>query len=363
MYLDVAASTKISAQVKEELLRVLDVYGNPSSLHKAGVEAKKIILDSTDIIANKINCKPEEIIYTTGATMGNNLIIRGFFKKNPNAMLIYSSIEHNDIMMLSRELRSRMIRVDKDGRVDLYLLKDMLDVYSKDPVLVSIQLANGEIGTVQNIYAISDLVKKYDNAWLHTDATQYIAHYPVDVRAMGIDALTMSGQKINCMKGIGMAFIGENTPIQPLILGEQGFVGGTENTLGIACLGKAFDTLEYDNDEVSSKRTYLYNSLKSIGTIIGKLDNRLPNNLSMIFDNVDAQKMVTLLSEDDIYVSTGSACSSGKSEPSHVIMACGYTEEQANSCIRFTIDNSLSFEDLDYVVESVKNVVSILKGK
>lgn len=363
MYLDVAASTKISAQVKEELLRVLDIYGNPSSLHKAGTEAKKIILNSTDNIANKLNCKPEEIHYTSGATMSNNLIIQGFFKKNPNAMLLYSSIEHNDIIMMSNTLRCRSIRVDKDGRIDLSLLKDMLDVYSKDPVLVSIQLANSEIGTIQNIYAISDLIKKYDNAWLHTDATQYIAHYPVDVRAMGIDALSMSGQKINCMKGIGLAFIGENMPIQPLILGEQGFIGGTENTLGIACLGKAFETLEYNNDDLIAKRNYLYNSLKSCGILVGKLENRLPNNLSMIFEGVDAQKMVTLLSEDDIYVSTGSACSSGKSDPSHVLLACGYSETLANSCIRFTIDDCITYDDLDIVIDSVKNVVSILKGK
>lgn len=363
MYLDIAASTAVSNEVKEELLRVIDIYGNPSSLHKAGVEAKKIILNSKNVISKKIGCNTNDIHFTSGATMSNNIIIQGFMKKNDNGVLLYSAIEHNDIMMIAKEYPSRAfeIKVDLNGFIDIEHLKYYLNAYMDIPVLVSIQLANGEIGVIQDVITLSKIIRSYPSTWFHTDATQYIPHYPINIEIMKIDALSMSGQKINCIKGVGLAYIDKTLPISPIILGEQGLIGGTENVYGIACLGKAFECLEYSPNKLSNKRDCLYESLKSTGKLVGTLEHRLPNILTMMFEGVDSQRLVGLLSEEDIYVSTGSACSSHKAEPSHVLIAIGYDEQQANSCIRFSIDDNITYNDLNRVSQSVKNVLEILK--
>lgn len=362
MYLDTAASTPISQNVKDRLLEVLDIYGNPSSIHSEGVNAKKIINSATEDIANIMHCKTSEINYTSGATMSNNLAIQGFMKANPNGVLLYSAIEHNDIIMLAEDVDYTCVSipVDYTGKIIYNKFVELLNLYEDFKVLVSIQMANSEIGTIQDMKSIVKLVKSYPMTWIHTDATQYIPYYQIDIKELNVDMLSMSGQKIHCIKGIGLLYVKENTPISPIIYGEQGLVGGTENVIGIACLAQAFIDLEYHNYELEDRRNYLYILLKPYGKLVGSLENRLPNNLTMYFP-IGGEEMVIFLNENNIQTSTGSACSSQSVEPSHVLVACGYSEDIAKSCVRFTISEDITYDQLEYVADCVKTILHFLE--
>ena len=371
MYLDFSASTPISPTVSSTLRNVIQYYGNPSSLHDEGQKAKKLIMTSSDIIAKCLNCDSEEIYYTPGATYSNNLAIQGFLKKNKRSVLLYSAIEHEDIMLLAKEVNSFSVNVHEDGCVDMQHLHSLLkiNVQKEKMCLVSIQAANGEMGTVQNIEMISDIVHSYPNCYLHMDCTQYIPYNKIDLQKLNIDMLSMSGQKIGCIKGIGLLYIKKGTPISPIIYGQQGLIGGTENVPGIACLGEAFRILNYDQSKIRAlahKRDFLYEGLQDLGQLVGIPTNmmeRLPNNLNMIFDGINGEELVVLLSGFGVYVSSGSACSSNTDEPSHVLLAMGYTPEQANSSIRFSICEETSYEELDKCIKITRNCVKMLLDK
>lgn len=368
MYLDYAASTPILWEVQKELVSALEKYGNPSSIHTKGIEAKSAINDASKLIADKINCNPDELHYTSGATMANNLAIQGFFRKNPNGHFITSKIEHDDILIMSDWLISqdydvRYIGNNKDGIVNVNELSETIKSirsYSGAPILVSIQAANSECGVIQNINIISDICHSFDDVYLHSDFTQYIPYYSVDINYIGVDMMSMSGQKIGCIKGVGLLYVKDGTPISPIIFGEQGLIGGTENTFGIICLAKAFSLLEYGNsDSIIEKRNYMTKHL--CGRLVGSNIYRLPNNIFMIFDGVRSESMIALLSEQDIYVSGGSACSSLSDKPSHVVMAMNYSEDEANSCIRFTLPSNITLEEIDDIVDKVNECYELLK--
>lgn len=229
----------------------------------------------------------------------------------------------------------------------------------KIPILISIQMANSEIGTIQNIKKIADIVHSY-GAFLHTDATQYIPHYPINVKAMGIDALSMSGQKIGCIKGTGLLYVSEALlpNVKPVIYGKQGLIGGTENVLGIACLGEAFKELHYNKEE-TRLRDMLIDGLN--GELVGSKEHRLPNNVCMKFEGINAIQMVTLLNEYGICCSSGSACSSGDSEPSTTLLSIGLSEEDATSCVRFTLGKDTTDQDILETIKITNMVIDILK--
>lgn len=358
MYLDNAASTKVSKNVIDKLNSILFIYGNPSSQHKEGFKAKQIITEATEIISKTINSKPDEIYYTSGATMSNNLIIQGFLRKHSDGLILYSTIEHNDIIMMAEYFGASKfvpVPVDKNGNINVFELNQILSLSRQFPVLVSIQAANGEMGTVQNIQMLSNLIHSYPDSYFHSDMTQYIPYYKVDVKELGIDALSMSGQKINCIKGTGMMYVSNELPISSLLFGEQGLVGGTENVIGIGCLGEAFKNLNYDNDELIKKRNYFIDNLGL--PLVGDKNNRLPNNICVIINKGTSEEFVELLNEFDLYVSAGSACSSGSLEPSHVMMALGYDKEEANRELRITIDKDISYEDIDNAIKIMKNLI------
>lgn len=349
-YFDTAASTKPSEAVIQTLNKSLEIYGNPSSIHNEGELASKLIYDATKIISEKINCEYSEIYYTSGASMSNSIFIQGFLRKHPDAKLVISAIEHNDIIEMANYLQDvYYVPVHSNGILDIEYLRSLLNELDGDTVLCSIQMANGECGVIQDIYAISNIIHSHSNMYLHTDATQYVPHFPIDVKYMGIDAFSMSGQKINCIKGIGLLYIKDSVKIDPIVFGEQGLIGGTENVSGIACLGTAFKELSYDNEDIYCKRDYFINSLNR-ENIIGDLNHRLPNNV-YIKSTIDGESMVIFLNEFGICCSAGSACSFNGNKPSHVVLAMGYSESEANSCVRFTIDKNTSYEDIDYVVD------------
>lgn len=363
MYLDNAASTEVSKNVKEKLIEVLSIYGNPSSQHNEGFKAKQIITDATDIISDKLNCCFDNIYYTSGATMSNNLAIQGFIRKNPNCKVLYSAIEHNDIILMANYFKDNFIKipVNEEGYIDLCKLSLMLLQYYNIPVLVVIQIANGEIGTIQKIETISKIIHSYKDTYLYCDATQYIPYYKCNIKELDIDMLGMSGQKINCIKGIGLLYVKDQNIIDPIIFGEQGLIGGTENIIGIACLGEAFKNINYDIKELINKRDYFIEQLNK--PLIGDKYNRLPNNICVLFKNTNSENFVELLNEYNIYSSAGSACSSGNPDPSHVLKAIGLNDVDAKSCMRFTINNNITYKEIDKTINMINKLYLMIKEK
>lgn len=374
IYMDTAASTKPSFDVIQEMIDCArDIYGNPSSIHNAGFMAKEKIDDAKDNISNCLSCLPDELYFTTGATMSNNIAIQGWIRANPDGAIVYSAIEHNDIIMLIKYLKSNNINcieipVDVNGFINIEILNNVLFNLKKNDkkFLVTIQMANNEVGVIQHTSLLSQIVHKYGGVF-HTDATQYIAHFPIDVNYFGIDMLSMSGQKIKCIKGIGLLYVRNGIKIEPIIFGEQGLIGGTENVIGISCLSTAFLNLYSSNNKYDSKLFYdvfykqqtFIHMIEDLGLrVVGDKTHRLPNNICVMFDNIDGANIVQFLNDKNIYTSTGSACSSHTNEPSHVIKALGYSDKEASSCVRFTIDNSISDEDIEYVINMIKLFLS-----
>ena len=369
VYLDNAASTIVKSEV---LARFNDVtkslYANPSSMHTAGYEAGNCIYSVQDTIAKKLGCKSEDVFFTTGATMSNQLLIQGFVKKHTNAMVITTNVEHNDIMLLLEDLDcyKHVLRVKENGMINLSELNEILRHAADDmnvPILVSIQMANSETGIIQNIHRICNTVKRYSNAFLHMDVTQYIPYYPINMECWGIDALSMSGQKIGGLKGSGVLIARQSMQdnIRPIIYGEQGLIGGTPATPLIASLGTAFELLNYNNDELANKRDFLLEGLEKLGGIlVGTKENRLPNNIYIRFPGVNGLTLLNLLNDYGIYVGTGSACSSDSDKPSHVALAYGLTEEEAFECVRFTLSENTTDEELNYTLSTVETLLTLL---
>lgn len=368
IYLDNAASTPVKSGVLAKFNEVASsLYGNPSSIHLAGIEARNAIWDAQEIIANKLNCNVDELFFTSGATMSNNVLIQGVVRNRPETMFITSTVEHNDIMELYDWLpyTKHMLGVDKDGYIDL---KDLWNCVKKcrddnKPCLVSIQMANSETGIIQPINQIAETIHTY-GGFFHVDATQYIPYYPIDVKSMGIDALSMSGQKIGGLKGSGLLYINQSLQpyVSPIIFGEQGLIGGTLSTPLIASLGEAFDEIDYDVLSMQHKRDIFLSYIQDIGGIlIGNKNNRLPNNIYVRFPNVNGMILLNLLDENGIYIGTGSACSTDSDKPSHVALAYGLSEDEAYECVRFTISDDNTYEELEYVISVLKSILELLK--
>lgn len=360
MYLDYAASTPVLPQVKSKAIELLECYGNPSSIHDEGLNAKNVVEEARNIIAEKLNCTTDELYFTSGATMSNNVAIQGYLRNNPDAVFITSSVEHNDIIIMTTWIKNyEIISVDSNGYVNLSELEMILNKYKNNNIICSFQMANSETGVIQDIKSISKLVHQYKGV-LHTDATQYIPYFGIDVDDLGIDMLSMSGQKIGCIKGIGLLYVNKDIELMPLIFGEQGLIGGTENVIGIGCLGEAFKNIDYDNTNMICRRDELIKLLD--GELIGSHFKRLPNNVYMLFKGISSETLQYILNENNIYVSGGSACSSLSGEPSHVVMAMGYSEEDASSCIRFTIPKNISSVEIQQISNIVNINYKMLKG-
>lgn len=368
IYMDVAASTMPSDKVIQTMKDVVNIYANPSSIHNLGLLAKEVIDVAKTNISDCLGCTTDELYFTSGATMGNQIAIQGWLRAN-KGILIVSRIEHNDIIELCEYLvykkmcKVKWLDVDKLGYINHNQLENLLKKYYKRaPILVICQMANGETGTIQDMIKISEIVHKY-NATLLSDVTQAIADFNIDLaKDYHIDMITMSGQKIHCIKGTGLLYVKDNVKIDPIIFGEQGLIGGTENVIGIACLGTAFTELySCTRSSIYLKREALIDGLSQYGELVGD-KYRLDNNIAMIFKGISGENMVELLSEHGIYVSSGSACSSHNDKPSHVLKAMGYSDKDAASCVRFTIDDRITYEDIDYVVRIVSSILETIKS-
>jgi cysteine desulfurase len=362
IYLDNAATTKPKQAVIDAINECLiETWGNPSSLHRMGQNAKAIVDDARKAVADLIGAKPSEIIFTSGACEANSLAICGYLNAHKRELLITTSIEHKSIMNIveSYQDASIVVPVDSNGFVDLRRLENVLKQLSffAHPI-VSIQYANNEIGTIQDLEHISEIVHLYGGI-LHTDATQIIPDRKINVT--GIDMMSFSGQKLGAPKGIGVLYVREGIELSPIIYGsqEKSRRGGTENVPYIAGLGEAVRHLEYPTGEV--RDYFVQQVLAQIPDcyLVGVTgENRLKNNASICFKGVSSEMMVVMLDQKGICVSSGSACNAGI-KVSHVLEAIGMGED-AKSVVRFTFGDNTKYE-VDVVVEELVKICKKLR--
>lgn len=371
IYLDNAATTQMSEDVIDIMQHTFHYYGNPSSMHKMGEFSRELIKNARRQVAELINADPEEIYFTSGGTESNNWALRGC---NVNRV-ITSKIEHPSILetcsYLSRYSNNFVdyVNVDKCGLVNLEQLEIKLK-WCPTPSLVSIMMANNEIGTIQPIKEISNLCKKYE-AILHTDAVQAFGHIPIDVKKLGVDMLSVSAHKIHGPKGIGCLYIRKGLKVNPLICGggqEKQYRSGTENLhsiagFGMACKNALDDLNNNVHEQISELSNYFSEKLSEIGcaTKNSKAPRTLPNIVNFSFDSIPGEELVTMLSYNDICCSTGSACHADSDEPSHVLRAIGLHDDLANSSIRFSLSKYTTKEEIDTVLQALKYSISTLR--
>ena len=365
IYLDNAATTKPKREVVEAINYALcEQWGNPSSLYKFGQSARAIVDEARKTVADFIGAKPSEIIFTSGACESNSMAILGLFLKDHTNELITSPVEHKSIHNLQKAWGNyNSISVNNDGYISFTELERSLKLLNKrlKTPIVSVQYANSEIGTIQDVKEISRIVHMYGGIF-HTDATQMIANRPINVRDLGIDMMSFSGQKIGAPKGIGVLYVKDGIELEPIIYGSQenGRRGGTENVPYIAGLMAAIKNIEYPG---SGMRDYFLEKLKeSVDDfyVVGSMEHRLDNNLAVCFRGIEAESLLLLLDSSDIYVSAGSACTSG--EKSYVLESIGLPIEDQSSVVRFTFGVDTTKEEIDGAIGIIADAVELLRS-
>lgn len=382
MYLDNASTTKVKPEVIDAMMPYLEEkWHNPSSLYSDATYAKIAVDDAMNAVADLIGAKLDEIYFTSGGSESNCWAIQGFVNnrlaKHHVPVVITTDIEHKSIIECVKNLSitvTYFLHVDNKGFIDIEelegVIKEAIDkgAAPKD-ILISIQFANNEIGTIQDVARIGSLAHLYGCVF-HTDAVQAFGHLWINVDTMGIDMLSASAHKIGGPKGTGVLYIRKNVDIHPLIYGSQmdGMRGGTENVAGIVGMAKAVKLLgNYlsDNEWTSDVRDDFIDMLENIGCRLNgpRGKNRLPNNINVVLPyNINGETLLYSLDVDDIQIGTGSACNSRSIEPSHVLKAIGLTDDEASKCIRITIDSDFADYDTDYVVGAIKKSLKVLNN-
>lgn len=381
LYCDYSATTPVLPEVLVEMMQYfLGGYGNPSSVYAKGREAKMAIESARTRIANIFKCEPEEIIFTSGGTESDNLAIKGVAQeKGKDKLYITSKIEHPAILNTFKELerlgyRVMYLDVDKYGFINIQQIEQVI-TDKEDIALVSIMYANNELGTIQHIDLISQMLKKYDkNIIFHTDAVQAVGKKEIILDGSNIDLLSASGHKFGAPKGVGFLYKRNGIKLNCQNIGggqELGLRSGTENVAGIVGMAKALeihmDNLYYNLNELQKKENYFINLLLHIG-----MDNdiihfnsikpdgskrKIGGVINVRFDNVGSQSLLLYLDNKNICVSAGSACHSDSDTPSHVLKSIGLTDEEALSSIRISFDNTITIDELDYLAQSIKEGV------
>lgn len=371
VYLDNSASTKVDSLVVKAMQPYFtEKYGNASSLHEFGRDAKEALEKAREIIAKRINAEPDEIVFTSGGSESDNIAIKeiafpNIGKKNH---IITTKIEHPAVLDTCKFLEKMgfdvtYLNVDKEGFVNLDKLEKAI---TDKTILVSIIHANNEIGTIQDLEKIGKICKKH-NITFHTDAVQSFTKYTIDVKKMNISLATFSSHKIHGPKGVGALYVKKDTKIGKLIHGghqENDKRAGTENVSGIVGFGKAVElSTENHITKMGKLRDYLIKELLKIphSMLNGSKKKRICNHVSISFNFVEGEAMLMHLDAKGIAVSTGSACSSQSLEPSHVLLAIGLKHEEAHGAIRFTLSRFTTKQELDYTIKSVKEVVETLR--
>lgn len=376
IYLDNGATTKADIAVAKEINKVMtSLYGNPSSLHYKGEEAKRILENARRIIAKRINAEPEEIIFTSGGTESDNLAIKGIAsakRKEGKNCIITSPIEHPAIHGTCNFLKNNYgfeilyARVNREGIIELPYLEKLIGQHANKIAVVTIMHANNEVGTIQPIREIGAVCKKY-NVIFHTDAVQGFTKAPIDVKGLKVDALSMSSHKIHGPKGVGALFVRKGIKLEKQLHGghqELDKRAGTENVAGIAGFAMAVQTAKVsDIKKIKKLRDRLINGLLKIrdAKLNGSLKYRLCNNINVSFKGVEGESLLLYLSERGICVSTGSACSSQSLKPSHVLLAIGLSPADAHSSIRLTLSRYNTKQEIDCTIKTIKDAVHKLR--
>jgi cysteine desulfurase len=383
IYMDYNATTPLRAEVKAAMIEDFEVFGNASSMHTAGREAHGRVEAARNAVARLLGSPPKGIIFTSGGSESNNTVFQtmrslasdSYGKVLPQGRtgIITTAIEHPCVLNSASFLRSlgfnvTFLPVDECGRVKMDALEEAL---SERTLLVSVMMANNEIGTIQDIAAISRKAKAV-GAWVHTDAVQAVGKIPVNVDELGVDYLTMSAHKIYGPKGIGALYVREKAPLHPLIHGghqEDGFRAGTYNNIGILGFGKAAELALTDLPAYGRQISALRNRLRDGFLekvphirINGHPTEVLPNTLDVSFPGAEGEAILLSMDIMGIEASTGSACASGSLEPSHVLMATGVGPELAHGSIRFSLGWGITEDDVDYTIETVPPIIARLRA-
>lgn len=375
IYFDNAATTKLDDEVLKEMLPYLkDNYGNPSSIYKLGREARKAIEDSREKIAKVLNCKANEIYFTAGGSESDNTAIKGIAKANKKRgnHIITSKIEHPAVLETCKQLEKEgfeitYISVDEKGIVNLEELKKSI---KPTTILITIMFANNEIGTIQPIEEIGKIAKE-NNIYFHTDSVQAVGSIKIDVQKLNIDSLSLSGHKFYGPKGVGALYVKTGIPFEKFISGghqERNKRAGTENVAGIVGIGKAielaYENLDKYNKKIKELRDYYVKQVEEKIPYIkinGDMEKRLPGNSNISFRFIEGEGLLLNLDLKGICASSGSACTSGSLDPSHVLLAIGLPHEIAHGSLRVSIGKYNTKEEIDYLIENLMEIVTRLR--
>jgi len=380
VYLDNNATTPLHPEVKKEMVEAMDMFGNPSSMHAFGREARANVEHARKTVAEFIGAHEDEIVFVGSGSEANNTVLSLFacasnlclpgFKARTT--IITSRIEHPCVLETSECLAHKgttvkFLDVDEYGRIDMGQLKEFL---TDDVGLVSVMTANNEIGTIQDIVEITRLAHE-NGSLMHTDAVQAVGKMPVDVNDLGVDFLTMSAHKIYGPKGIGALYVRKGTPYCPFIRGghqEKGRRAGTENTLGIMGMAKAVEMRALEMDEEAKRFAVMKDVLKkgieaSIDDAFfnGHPTKSMPNTLNVSFPGAEGEAILLYLDLEGIAVSTGSACASGSLDPSHVLLATGSDAERAHGSIRISMGRETTMEEINYLLDVLPGIIGRIR--
>lgn len=374
IYLDNNATTQVAPEVLDEMMPYFsELYGNPSSMHTFGGQVGAKLDEARQRVATGLGCEPGEIIFTACGTEGDNTAIHSALAAQPDKRhIITTKVEHPAVLNVVQKLEKKgydvtYLGVDEKGNLDLEELRASL---RPDTALVSVMYANNEVGNIFPIPEIARIVKEH-GALMHTDAVQAVGKVEIDLTTLPVDFLVLSGHKLHAPKGIGALFVRRGTPFRPFMLGghqERGRRAGTENTAGIIALGKAVELatqhIEEENTTVKALRDSLEKGLLAAiddARINGDPDNRLPNTTNISFKYVEGEAILLLMDRLHICASSGSACTSGSLEPSHVLRAMGVPFTFAHGSIRFSLSRYTTQEDVDLVVKEMPAIITRLR--
>ena len=386
IYLDHAATTPLAKEVLKEMIPYFsENYGNPGSFHRKGLTAKTAVDEAREKIASILNCSPEEIIFTSGGTEGDNLAVKGtaFARRGEGTHLITTKIEHKAILEPCRYLekefgfKTSYLSVDKYGLVTAEQVKKAL---TAETALVSVMYANNEVGTIEPIAEIGEMIEQenkirekrgWPKVYFHTDACQAANHLTLDVKRLKVDLMTLNGGKIYGSKGTGLLYVRKGINLHPLLHGggqEGGLRSGTEDVGGIAGLAKALELAERmktkENARLVKLREKLISGIKQRiphALLSGHAVKRLANNIHFCFPGIEGESLILHLNEKGIYAATGSACNSRELKPSYVLLALGISKKVVHGSLRLTLGRDTAEKDIDYVLEVLPPIVEMLR--
>lgn len=378
IYLDNAATTRMSRDATEVMLRAIyDNYGNPSSLHQAGTNAKKMVDKAREQIAKSIGAVSDEIIFTAGGSESDNLALRGiapYLKEIGKTVIITSQIEHHAVLNTCKVLEKDGFKViympvDEDGRVDIEELERVMKIFKDTLGLVSIMAVNNEVGSIQLIDDIGDLCQEYGVLFM-TDAVQALGHIPLNVHQSHIDLMSMSGHKIHAMKGVGALYVRRGIKLESVITGggqEYHLRAGTENVPGIVSMGNTVETVTRNMDADKAyyellRKTFFDELNRLEVNYVVNCDGGVPNIISLTLPNCESEAMLLLLNERGICVSAGSACTAGSLDPSHVLKALYLDDQDASCTIRISMGKTNFLNEMIQAANAISESVQQLQA-